>query len=67
MKIHRKDYRKGFVKLEIQNLDDLWYISTIIDEGDRVSAKTERKIKLGGDDQRNTKIVKKKVWLTLIV
>lgn len=67
MKIIAKDYRKGFAKLEIQNLDDLWYISTIIDEGDLVSSKTERKIKLGGEDQRTTKIIKKKVWLTIVV
>ncbi|MFW6231312.1 MAG: mRNA surveillance protein pelota [Nanoarchaeota archaeon] len=65
MKLLTRDYKKGFVKLEIQNPDDLWYLSTVIDQGDRVSALTERKIKLGGEDQRSTKVIRKKVWLSI--
>ena len=65
MKILKKDYRKGFLKIEIENLDDLWYLSYVIDVGDIISSKTERKIKIGGEDQRNAKVVRKKVWLKI--
>lgn len=66
MKILKKDYKKGFLKVEIENLDDLWYISYVIDDEDIVSSFTERKIKIGGEDQRNPKIVRKKLWLKII-
>ena len=65
MKILTKNYNKGFLKIEIENLDDLWYLSYVIDKGNFVSSLTERKIKLGGEDQRTTKIIKKKVWLKI--
>lgn len=67
MKLVKKDYKKGFVKLNIQNMDDLWYLSTILDQSDLVSAQTERKIKIGGEDARNTKIVRKRMWLKINV
>lgn len=49
MKIFQKDLRHGKVKIGIENLDDLWYLSGIICPGDMVHAKTERRIK-GKDD-----------------
>ncbi len=67
MKILGKDYRKGKVDLSIDSKDDLWYISYIIDNGDSVSSLTERKIKIGDDDERKKKIVKKKVRLSISV
>jgi protein pelota len=68
MKIVSKDLKKGTVKLTVENLDDLWYLSHIIDPDDLVKAKTERKIKIGdGSTDRNVKVVRKTVFLELKV
>lgn len=66
MRILRKDFGKGFVQLRVDSLDDLWYLSQIIDIGDKVSGKTERKLKLGEAGER-TKTVTKVLWLKIDV
>ncbi|MBI5797981.1 mRNA surveillance protein pelota [Candidatus Woesearchaeota archaeon] len=66
MKIIFQDLKKGEVKVEVHNLDDLWYLSHIIEEGDQISGKSIRKIKLGEEDA-NTKIIKKVVFITIAV
>lgn len=45
MKILKKDLRHGRVSVAVENLDDLWHLSRIIDKGDSVGSKTTRKIK----------------------
>ncbi len=67
MKILEKKLKQGVVKVKTENLDDLWYLSNIIEEGDVARSKTERKIKLGGENERNQKVVRRYVWLTLEV
>jgi len=67
MKIITKNYKKNFVKAKIENLDDLWYLSYIVEKGDLVKARTIRKIKLGGDDDRNKKIIRKPVFIEIEV
>jgi len=67
MKINHTDFKKGIVKIQVESKEDLWYLSNIIDPGDRVKGQTIRKIKLGEADQRNMKIIKKAVFLTLEV
>ncbi|PIN79123.1 mRNA surveillance protein pelota [Candidatus Woesearchaeota archaeon CG10_big_fil_rev_8_21_14_0_10_34_8] len=67
MKIIHRDLRHGKVKVKIDNLDDLWYLSAIIDEKDRVSGKTERKIKIGGSTDRSQKVARKQVYLAVEV
>ncbi|MBU1245883.1 MAG: mRNA surveillance protein pelota [Nanoarchaeota archaeon] len=66
MKIIKENIKKGFVTLKIENLDDLWYLSQIIDETDFISGKTLRKIKLESDT-RSKKIEKKTVKLKIEV
>lgn len=61
------DFRKGSVKLRIENADDLWYLSQVIDKGDLVSGKTLRKLKLGGEEDRKVKVVKKPVFIKIRV
>ncbi len=63
MKIINKDLKKGFIKLKAEDYDDLWYLSEIIEQGDLVSGKTERKIKIGSSDDRKTEVVRKSVFL----
>ncbi|MBW2972328.1 mRNA surveillance protein pelota [Candidatus Woesearchaeota archaeon] len=60
-------FRKNEAKLLVENLDDLWYLSNIIDVGDSVEGRTFRKIKMGGEDERSQKIVKKPVFLKIDV
>ncbi len=51
------DYKKGIVHLKVTDLDDLWYLSQIIEEQDYLTGIASRKIKLGSDE--NASIVKK--------
>jgi len=67
MKIIHKDLKKGVLKVRIQNQNDLWYLSHIIDEGDLVSGKTQRKIKMGAEGDRATKTIVKKVFIKIQV
>ncbi len=45
MKILKRDLRHGKVVVAVESLDDLWHLSQIIEAGDVVSSKTERKVK----------------------
>ena len=54
---------KGKAKvLRMGNLNDLWFLSQVVEPGDLVTGKTERKISLGGKEERSNI---KKVVLTL--
>jgi len=65
MKIIKNNSKKGEIKVKVDNLDDLWYLSNIIDKNDFIKGKTIRKIKIGEKEQRNVKIIKKPVFLKL--
>jgi len=65
MKIIFKNIKKGELKLLIENLDDLWCLSNIIDKGDLIRSKTIRKIKLQKEAQRKPQIIKKPITLTI--
>lgn len=67
MKILSSDFKKGFAKVKVENLDDLWYLSQIINKGDRVKGKTVRKIKIGDKEERQTSTVKKLVFMEIEV
>ena len=67
MKLIYQNIKKGEIKLKTEDLDDLWYLSNIIDQNDMVKGKTIRKIKLGEEEQRSIKIIKKPVFITIKV
>ncbi|MBN2251976.1 MAG: mRNA surveillance protein pelota [Candidatus Altiarchaeota archaeon] len=67
MKIFYKDLRHGRVKLGVENLDDLWYLSNIISSGDLVKAKTERRLKAKEDMARAGKSERVTVTIALRV
>ena len=46
-------------------MDDLWYLSHIIEPGDLIKGKTVRKIKIGEKEQRRTETVKKHIFLEI--
>lgn len=54
------------VSLRIEELDDLWYLTQLIDQGDLITAKTYRKVKLGGEGDR-AKVEKRPVTLRVRV
>jgi len=66
MKLIHFDNKKGELKVKIENQDDLWHMSQLIDPGDIVKGKTLRKIKIGEKDQRSIKIIKKPVFMDLL-
>ncbi|MFH1403899.1 MAG: mRNA surveillance protein pelota [Candidatus Altiarchaeota archaeon] len=45
MRILGKDLRNGVLKLRLESLDDLWYLSQVVFEGDVVKSKTQRRVK----------------------
>ena len=51
MKILFKSLRQGEVKVKVEDLDDLWYLSQILDEGDLVKGQTFRKVKVGEKEE----------------
>ncbi len=63
MRILKK--QKNEVTIKVTNLDDLWYLSQVIDPGDKVQGKTVRKIKLGEETERQQKVAKKAVFLEI--
>ncbi|MBW3012191.1 mRNA surveillance protein pelota [Candidatus Woesearchaeota archaeon] len=63
MKIIHKDMKNGEIKFRITKLDDLWYLSHVIEPGDLLKGKTERKLELG----QKGKKVKKTVFLEIKV
>ena len=65
MKIIHSNLKKGEIKVLLQTLDDLWYLSNIIDPGDRISGKTFRKIKIYGSEEKSKDSVKKPVFIAI--
>ena len=59
--------KKGEVKLRIENMDDIWCLSHIIEPKDLVRGKTVRKIKIGESDQRKVNIIKKTIFIEIRV
>jgi len=53
-------------KVQVENQDDLWYLSQLIDKGDELRGRTYRKIKLSGSAEKS-KVEKKPVTLTISV
>lgn len=65
MKIIHKNEKEGEIKILIEQEEDLWHLSRIINPGDEIKGTTERKIKIGGEDERKQRVTRKKVTLTI--
>ncbi|MFH1638223.1 MAG: mRNA surveillance protein pelota [Candidatus Woesearchaeota archaeon] len=65
MKVIHKNIKAGDIKVQVQHMDDLWYLSHVIEPEDMVKGKTFRKLKLGSEE--NIKVVKKPVFLEVEV
>lgn len=66
MKLLSKDLKHRMFKIQIDDTEDLWYLSTIIEVGDTLSGETQRKIKLGGSEEKS-KIILRNCYLTITV
>ena len=64
MKLIHKNIKKGDIKVKIENLEDLWYLSNIIDGGDVIKGKTARKISYGGKEGKS-RVEKKIIFLSI--
>jgi len=67
MKVVHKDLRQGEIKLVPENLDDIWHLYNIIDEGDLVRAITFRTDEQKDDKIRSKKTEKKRMKLGIRV
>jgi len=65
MRIIHKDLSVGEIKVEPQSVEDLWYLSKIVEPGDSVSGSSFRRFKT--DVEKADSGEKKKVFLTLEV
>ena len=65
MKLLYSNLKKGEIKVLTQNLDDLWYLSTIIEPNDIVQGKTLRKIKPKSDESKSKEATRKAVFIKL--
>ncbi|MEM2918041.1 MAG: mRNA surveillance protein pelota [Candidatus Altiarchaeota archaeon] len=66
MKILYSNIKKGIVKVKIENLDDLWYLSGILAKGDIVTGKTERRVRSKEDSLRE-KSFREVITLSIII
>ena len=55
MKIINLNLKQGEIKAKIENQDDLWYLSQIIDAGDIIKGRTFRKITTGKGNSEQDK------------
>ncbi len=65
MIILKKDYKQGIVSLKISAQEDLWYLSHILTPKDKVTMRSERKIKIFQGSDEATAIKRQMVLLTL--
>jgi len=63
MNLLHSDFKKGTVKLQVTDSEDLWYLTHLIDPGDLITGKTTRKMKLG--EGENAKTIKKTFTVTI--
>ncbi len=67
MKIIKRDLKTGLLVAQAENLDDLWYLSQVIGEGDLVKARTTRLVKSKDDKVRADKGRKEAMTLSIRV
>ncbi|MFA6073506.1 MAG: mRNA surveillance protein pelota [Candidatus Woesearchaeota archaeon] len=65
MQILKKDLKHGEITLKITEQEDLWHLSHILEKEDIVKGRTERKIKIGNDE--NARVIRKPVFLAIEV
>ncbi len=67
MRVLHRDPRTGEIKLRVENADDLWHLSNLVQPGDQVRASTYRREESKTDKIRPEKAEKIRVTLTIRV
>jgi protein pelota len=67
MKILFKDLKHGEIKLQPENLDDIWHLYNLINEGDLIRSLTYRSVEQQDDKIRSKKSEKKRMKLGIEV
>ncbi len=67
MRVLHRDPRTGEIKLRVENADDLWHLSNLVQPGDQVRASTYRREESKTDKIRPEKAEKVRVTLTIQV
>ena len=67
MKVIKRVPKEGRITLKIETLDDLWHLYNIVAAGDRVIARTVRRVRIGSEDDRKQESVRKPMTLVLEV
>ncbi len=65
MKLLYSNLKKGEVRVLTQSLDDLWYLSAIIEPKDIVKGKTLRKLKVASREEKSKEAVKKPIFIKI--
>ncbi len=64
MRILHQNLKAGEIKIKVENLDDLWYLSQVVDKGDVVKGQTLRKIRVG---EEKDEAVRRTVFISIKV
>ena len=67
MRVIHRDLHHGEIRLQIQNLDDLWHLDNLVQPGDLVRAMTARRGEENGDKLRPERMDKTKMLLGIRV
>jgi protein pelota len=67
MQIIKKNLKQGEVVVKVNSPEDLWFLNQVTDIGDAIKGKTERKVKIGKEDERKKAIVKKTILIEISV
>lgn len=66
MRIITDDKKHNRIHLVVDDADDIWDLQSVLEPGDLVKSSVERKINLGGSEEK-TRIIKKKVMVVVRV
>jgi protein pelota len=67
LRILKKNFKKGFVKVVPKTLDDLWHLYNIIYKGDLIHGRTTREVKMDAEYSRPKKGKRVSVFLSIKV
>lgn len=66
MEIIKQDFRKGYARVKITDIEDLWHLSQVILPGDLIQGRSVRKVKVGGSEEKQA-ILKKTIIVKICV
>ena len=67
MRVLHRDLKHGEIRLQIQNLDDLWHMDNLVQPGDLVRAMTARREEQKSDKLRPERMEKTRMLLGIHV